>query len=282
MPSPRREPPTENATRRNLESAKKRLDRVRARITPGSPSKRQDAPASFALAQESVHRGCSLCRQAQRSFQDRSRRDRTYPDRVVLPSGSSSLTLFFELLGEHVPCAEEAAFQGGDAYAKDLGDLCIGEALCVAQDEWDTVELRQPQYGILDAPRSVGLYSHRLGAARDPGVQFRVELDEVPAASQSVDPEIVGDSQKPRFEAILRIEGIQAIEGPQERLLNEIFDGNIATCVGVNYATDEPLVAAHELFVGAYVTHPGPFDKLVVRQPRAGDGETFDPRSPVP
>src|SRR5919206_2976299 len=132
MPSPRRETPTGNAARRNLKSAKTCSGGARACITPGSPSKKPDALALFAVAQEAVHRGRVPCRQAQRSFRERSRRDRTCPSPVILPSCSFSLTFFFKLLGEHVPRTEETAFQGGDAYAKDLGDLRIGETLCVA------------------------------------------------------------------------------------------------------------------------------------------------------
>src|SRR5919107_198624 len=106
-------------------------------------------------------------------------------------------------------------------------------------------------------------------------MQLRVELDHVPATAQGVDAEVVGDSQEPGLEAVLRVEGLQAVIGAQEGLLYKIFHGGIAAGVGVDNPPHQPLVAADQLLVRSKVALFGALDQLVVHEARLAMASLF-------
>src|SRR5215217_2020885 len=82
---------------------------------------------------------------------------------------------------------------------------------------------------------------------RDRGMGLWVELDDLPAAPQGVNAEVVGDREQPRLEAVVRVESLQAVVGAQKRLLNKVLDGDLTPRVGIYNASDQPLVSAYKL-----------------------------------
>src|SRR5919206_1685218 len=88
---------------------------------------------------------------------------------------SSSLTHLFEPPGQHVPGAEEPAFDCWDADAEDLGYLRVAHPLGVAEDERDAVGLGKSRDGALHALGAVGLEGLGFGSPACPGVRLRVK-----------------------------------------------------------------------------------------------------------
>src|SRR5215210_9150611 len=103
-----------------------------------------------------------------------------------------------------------------------------------------------------------------LGTTASPSVRLGVELDHLPAAPQGVDTQVVGYGEQPGLEAVVGIEGLEAVVGAQEGLLHQVLDGDLAPRIWIEDAAHEPLVAADELLVGADVAAQGTGDQLVV------------------
>src|SRR3712207_4400625 len=93
--------------------------------------------------------------------------------------------------------------------------------------------------------------------------------------------EVVGDGEQPGLESVVGVEGLEAVVGAQERLLYKILDGDLTPRIWVEDAADEPLVAANQLLVGAYVAVQGSRDKVIVVQRLAPDRQHPKPLPPT-
>src|SRR5215217_7465120 len=109
---------------------------------------------------------------------------------------------------------------------------------------------------------------------RDRGMGLWVELDDLPAAPQGVNAEVVGDRQQPRLEAIVRVESLQAVVGAQKRLLNKVLDRDLTASIGIYDASYQPLV-------GTQVSRERACNELFVVQLLAPDRQAPQPLPPA-
>src|SRR5918995_1199959 len=157
----------------------------------------------------------------------RRRRARRSPPGRRGAARSSALTYLFEPPGQHVPGAEEPALYRRYGDAENLGYLRVAHPLRVAEDDRYAVGLWEGRDGFLYAARAICIQGLGFGSSSSPRVRLRVELDHLPAASQGVHAQVVGDGEQPGLETVVRVEGLQAVVGTQEGLLYQILDGDL-------------------------------------------------------